>query len=135
MTGGGRSPHIPMEGLMHSIIVDAALADDFRLTDGATELWTADEHFLGAFVPAPGGPPGPEWADDGLTWCRLIVAAPAADKLGAAVGEVKVRDPAGRMLGWFVPVGRGEERHFLAELDAGTALEDALADLKGHAAW
>jgi hypothetical protein len=117
---------------MHSIIVSEILADDLRLTEGETELWDEGKHFLGAFVPTPGGPPGPEWMDDGSTWSRLTVPSAIAEKLGAASGEVKLRDPAGRLLGWFIPVAPGEETYFLAEIDGGASVADVLVDLKAH---
>jgi hypothetical protein len=104
---------------MHSIIVDEALSDDFRLMEVEAEVWDDRENFLGAFVAAPGGAPGPEWIDADSNWSRLTVCATVGEKLRAVPGEVKVRDPAGRLLGWFVPVAPAEADHLRQMLRGG----------------
>ncbi|HKB05998.1 MAG TPA: hypothetical protein VKD90_27635 [Gemmataceae bacterium] len=100
---------------MHSVILDEALARDFGGLPGEAEVWAEDEqHLLGAFVPAPGGAPGPEWADedDARNW--VTVTETLREKLRGLPGELKLRDPAGRLLGWFVPVAPADEDDFLA---------------------
>ena len=95
---------------MHSVIVDEGLAADLGALPGEAELWAEDEqHLLGAFVPVPGGAPGPEWADedDARNW--VIVTDALREKLRGLNGELKLRDPNGRLLGWFVPYCPADE--------------------------
>lgn len=116
---------------MHSVIVDEALASDLRSAPGEAEVWDEDEHFLGAFVPAPGAPPGPEWADEeDAVRNRVTVIATLREKMQGLPGELKVRDRAGRLLGWFVPVAPTAEEHFVEELRAGYSTADVLTELK-----
>ena len=100
---------------MHSVIVDQALAGDLRSLPGEAELWAEDEQdLLGAFVPAPGGIPGPEWADEDDARSWVIVTETLRAKLRGLEGELKLRDQDGRLLGWFVPVAPADEDDFLA---------------------
>jgi hypothetical protein len=98
---------------MHAVIMDDTLSDDLRSLSGEAEFFDADDRFLGAFVPAPGGAPGPEWADEDFAPSRVRVAPAAGEKLRGAVVGLKVRDPAGRLLGWFVPAGPAAEKQNL----------------------
>ena len=118
---------------MHSVIVDEALAGDFRGLPGAAEVWAEDErHLLGAFVPAPGGAPGPEWADEDDASSLVIVTETLREKLRGLPGELKLRDPDGRLLGWFVPVAPADEDAFPAAL-VGSSTAAVVAEVKARA--
>jgi len=118
---------------MHSVIVDETLAGDLRSLPGVAEVWAEDErHLLGAFVPAPGGVPGPEWSDedDARNW--VIVTETLREKLRGLPGELKLRDPDGRLLGWFVPVAPAGEDDFLTAAVRGSTAA-VVAEVKTRA--
>ena len=118
---------------MHSVIVDEALAGDLRGLPGAAEVWAEDEeHLLGAFVPAPGGAPGPEWADEDDARTLVIATETLREKLRGLPGELKFRDPDGRLLGWFVPVALADEDDFLAAA-IGRPTAAVVAEVKARA--
>jgi hypothetical protein len=118
---------------MHSVIVDEALAGDLRSLPGEAEVWAEDErHLLGAFVPTPGGAPGPEWADedDARNW--VIVTETLREKLRGLPGELKLRDPDGRLLGWFVPASPADGDDFPAAVVGGSTAA-VVAEVKARA--
>jgi hypothetical protein len=116
---------------MHSVFLDQALSADLRSLPGEAEVWAEDEqHLIGAFVPAPGGGPGPEWADDDDVRNWVVVTDSLREKLRGLPGELKLRDPDGRLLGWFVPCSPEDEDTELAGV--GTTTADMVA---ADSAW
>ena len=99
---------------MHSLIVDDPLAADLDSLCASAEVRDEDGYLLGVFVPAPGGAPGPEWADEDDTRTWVVVTATFREKVCRVSDELKFRGPNGRLLGWFVPAAPAEEKHLVS---------------------